>query len=105
MTLVSGVVEKVVFRGENGFAVTRVSTGAGSPITAAGRFDDIVDGEMVKLEGDWVTDPRFGRQFKVTSCTKSMPSGAEAAERFLGSGLVKGVRARTAKKIVETLGA
>lgn len=104
-TLVSGTIEKVVYRGENGFAVARVSTGAGAPITAAGRLDDVVEGDVVKLEGEWVTDPRFGRQLKVASCTRSMPTGAEAAERFLGSGLVKGVRGRTAKKIVETLGA
>jgi exodeoxyribonuclease V alpha subunit len=104
-TSVAGTVDKVVYRGENGFAVARVATGAGAPITAAGRLDDVVEGETVKLEGEWVQDPRFGRQLKVVSCTKSIPTGAEAAERFLASGLVKGVRARTAKKIVDALGA
>ncbi len=105
MTVISGTVEKVVYRGENDFAVARISTGATTPITAAGRLGDLIEGELVKLDGEWVVDPRFGRQFKVSSCTKTVPTGAEAAERFLGSGLVKGVRGRTAKRIVETLGA
>ena len=103
--ILSGTVEKVVFRGENGFAVAKVSTGAGTPITAAGRLDDVQAGETVKLQGEWVQDARYGRQLKVESCTKSVPTGAEAAERFLGSGLVKGVAARTAQRIVEALGA
>jgi len=104
VTTVAGTIEKVVYRGENGFAVARVATGAGGEITAAGRLQDVVEGETVRLEGEWVQDPRYGRQLRVDSCARSVPAGAAAAERFLGSGLVKGVRGRTARKIIDTLG-
>jgi exodeoxyribonuclease V alpha subunit len=103
--VLEGTVERVVYRGEGGFAVARLDVpGKRLPVTVAGPLPGVVEGEPVKVEGDWVDDPKYGRQVKVSSCERAAPAGAQAAERFLGSGLIKGVRARTAQKIVSTLG-
>src|SRR5438876_9546247 len=110
--VLEGTVERVVYRGEDGFAVARLDVSgksladrtARSPVTVAGRLADVHEGESVKVEGDWVDDPRYGRQLRVETCSRGAPAGAQAAERFLGSGLVPGIRARTAKKIVDILG-
>jgi exodeoxyribonuclease V alpha subunit len=106
LTVLQGTVERVVFRGEGGFTVARLGVaGSSRPVTVAGRLSDVVEGESVRLEGEWVEDPRYGRQLRVDTCAKGLPPDAQAAERFLGSGLVPGVRSRTAAKIVEALGA
>lgn len=103
--VLEGTVERVVYRGEGGFAVARLDVpGKSQPVTVAGRLLEILEGEPLKVEGDWVEDPRYGRQLRVSSCERGAPAGAQAAERFLGSGLIKGVRARTAHKIVAALG-
>ncbi len=102
----SGVVERVTFHNEDsGFAVLRVSVnGRHDPITVVGVLPSIVAGESIDAEGDWQNNREHGQQFKAESIRTSPPGTVEGIERFLGSGLVKGIGAHYAKKIVATFG-
>lgn len=104
MTL-KGVVENVVFQNkENGFTVARVSAN-NELVTVVGRLSSIYQGQEIKATGSFVTDARWGEQFKVDSYQVSEPTNEEGIIRYLSSGLIKGVGPTTAKNIVEKFGA
>jgi exodeoxyribonuclease V alpha subunit len=64
-----------------------------------------VPGESIKCVGSWVKHPEFGRQFKAERVESVRPATVAAIEKYLGSGLVKGIGPATAKKIVARFGA
>ncbi|MGI5842027.1 MAG: ATP-dependent RecD-like DNA helicase [Christensenellales bacterium] len=97
---ITGVIESIVFRNEeNGYTVAKMST-TDAFITAVGKFLQVSEGENFILTGEFVTNSKFGRQFAFTSYESIMPTSLEGIERYLGSGLIKGVGAITAKAIV-----
>lgn len=61
-------------------------------------------GETLRLKGEWVADAKFGRQFRVGSCLSVLPSTLTGIEKYLGSGLVKGIGPVMAKRIVTLFG-
>ena len=61
-------------------------------------------GATMEFQGAWTTHPKFGRQFKATKAIEKKPASAAALEKYLGSGLIKGVGPKTAKKIVTHFG-
>ncbi len=61
-------------------------------------------GETLRLRGEWVTDAKFGRQFRVESCMSGLPSTLTGIEKYLGSGLVKGIGPVMAKRVVALFG-
>src|SRR5207244_10302828 len=90
----SGSIERVTFHNpETGFAVLRVQvTGRRGLVTVVGTVaGEIVAGECVRATGQWVSDPQHGQQFKASELTTSPPHSAEGIEKYLGSGLVKGI--------------
>ncbi|MCH5198227.1 MAG: ATP-dependent RecD-like DNA helicase, partial [Oscillospiraceae bacterium] len=98
---ISGIIESVVFRNEtSGFTVLEVNSG-GNIITAVGVLSDITAGEEVNLEGAWGTHSTFGRQFKISACSRSLPDTSAKLFRYLASGAVKGIGAKTAAKIIK----
>src|SRR5438552_9820753 len=103
----SGTIERVTFHNpENGFVVLRVDArGQRGPVTVVGQTPRAVAGEFVEATGKWADDPEFGRQFKADSLRILPPSTVEGIEKYLGSGLVKGIGPATARKIVEVFGA
>ena len=62
-------------------------------------------GEHVRLEGEWTIHGQYGRQFKVERYASVLPATAAGIEKYLGSGLIKGVGPVTAKRIVRKFGA
>jgi exodeoxyribonuclease V alpha subunit len=102
----SGTVERVVFHNtENGFAVLRVDVkGERGPVTVVGKTPRATAGEFVEAVGKWADDPEFGKQFKADSLRLVPPSTVEGIEKYLGSGLVKGIGKHYAKKIVDVFG-
>lgn len=99
-----GTVEAITFQNiENGFAVLEFSSG-GEYFTATGNVGHIFVGEKLILEGTFVVHPTFGRQLKITNAERSIPETADEMLMFLSSGMVKGIRERTAQKIVEAFG-
>ncbi len=102
--VIEATAQAVVFHNpDNGYTVLRV-TGGGDHFTAVGNMPSVSPGELLTLEGVWVTHPSFGQQFKADSVRLRLPTGTEAIYRYLASGVLKGVGEKMAKKLVEQFG-
>jgi exodeoxyribonuclease V alpha subunit len=104
---ISGLIERVTFHNdESGFCVLRVKArGQRDETTVIGSLPSVTAGEWLSAEGWWVRDKEHGLQFKATTMKTVPPTTAEGIERYLGSGLVKGIGAILAKKLVGRFGA
>ena len=109
--IVTGIISSVVYHNdENGYTVLHVETEDGTdfykskPFTIVGRTQAAWEGEEVRAEGQWIVDPTHGRQFKAETITCVAPRSVLGIERYLSSGLIRGVGKVTAKRIVETFG-
>ena len=104
---ISGLIERVTFHSdESGFCVLRVKAkGQRDDITVVGSLPSVTAGEWLTAEGWWVRDKEHGLQFKATTLKTVPPTTAEGIERYLGSGLVKGIGPILAKKLVGRFGA
>jgi exodeoxyribonuclease V alpha subunit len=104
---ISGVIERVTFHSDDsGFCVLRVTTkGHREETTVVGSLPSVTAGEWLAAEGWWVRDKEHGLQFKASTMKTVPPTTSEGIERYLGSGLVKGIGPILAKKLVERFGA
>ncbi len=102
----SGTIERVTFHNaENGFVVLRVEVqGVRGPVTVVGQTPRAAAGEFIEASGAWKDDPEFGKQFKADTLRILPPSSVEGIEKYLGSGLIKGIGPHFARKIVEVFG-
>ncbi len=101
---VEGMVEDIIYTNQaNGYTVCDIRCGK-EIITAVGYMPFINSGESVKASGKWVSHPDYGDQFKVELYEKVMPKTADAIEKYLSSGIVKGVGPATAARIVAKFG-
>ena len=99
-----GIVEEIIFTNEiNGFTVCEIQNDEDT-IIAVGFMPFINVGETLKVTGKMVNHPDYGEQLKVEMYEKTLPKTIEAIEKYLGSGLIKGVGPATAKKIVKRFG-
>ena len=109
---IEGSVKSVVFHNDgNGWTVLHVepsqarsSVVSAKEITIVGKVEAVWEGEDVKAVGSWVVDKTHGRQFKADSITCIAPKSLKGIERYLASGLVKGVGKVLAARIVKTFG-
>src|SRR2546427_8300514 len=106
MEHLTGAVERVTFHSdETGFCVLRVKVrGHRDLVTVVGTAATITPGEYVEGEGLWVTDRTHGLQFKTKSLSVVPPSTLEGIEKYLGSGMVKGIGPHFAHKLVAAFG-
>jgi len=100
----AGTVRQEVFRSATGFSVLRVSARGRGVVTVTGPLPQAHAGETLEAAGEWVDDPRYGRQFRARRASVSAPSGRDAVERFLASGAVAGIGKEIAKRIVARFG-
>ncbi len=103
----SGIVHRVTYHNaDNGWSVLRVNpfNSPESQETVTVHQTKVFAGATMEFRGAWVEHPRFGRQFKASYATEKKPATAAALEKYLGSGLIKGVGPKTAKKIVKHFG-
>jgi exodeoxyribonuclease V alpha subunit len=102
----SGTIEHVVFHSaDTGFAVLKVQArGRPGLVTVVGVTPKAVPGEYLEATGKWSNDRDHGRQFKAEELRCTPPHTAAGIEKFLGSGLVKGIGSHYAKKIVAAFG-
>ncbi len=107
MPTLEGAIERITFHNEeNGYTVARlVPDGKDYEVTVIGNMLGVQVGEHVRLEGEWTVHGQYGRQFKVERYASVLPATAAGIEKYLGSGLVKGVGPVTAKRIVRKFGA
>lgn len=101
-----GSVERVVFHNEdNGYTVLRLMPdGKKDAVAAVGHVIRPSAGACLRITGTWHTDPRWGRQVRITSCEEILPSTTEGIRLYLASGLIKGVRESLAGRIVARFG-
>ncbi len=102
----SGLIERVTFfNEENGFAVLKVKAkGHRDEVTVVGSLPAVNAGEWLTAEGRWVRDREFGLQFRAGLLKSSAPTSREGIEKYLGSGMVKGIGPVYAKKLVHKFG-
>jgi exodeoxyribonuclease V alpha subunit len=104
--LLSGLIERVTFHSpESGFCVLRVKArGHRDLVTVVGHAAMISAGEWVTASGEWTHDSTHGQQFRARFLKTSEPTSAEGIERYLGSGMIRGIGPVYAKRLVELFG-
>ena len=101
---INGFVEKVVYRNaENGYTVVNISV-EGDDVVCTGYFSDITEGDQIIAEGSFVEHKQYGIQFTVASYEIKEPETSVAMEKYLGSGIIKGVGPALSAKIVKKFG-
>ncbi len=101
---ITGTIESTVYRNEeNGYSVLEIREGRASR-TVVGVLPAMAAGERATFHGEWTEHPQHGKQFRAAGCDIEPPSGIRGIERFLGSGLIRGIREDTARRLVETFG-
>ena len=100
------VVERITYQNpDNGYSVLKVSVkGYNDLVTVVGNLLDATVGSVLLLEGDWKVDAKFGKQFAAERWEETLPATVYGIEKYLGSGLIKGVGPHFAKKIVAMFG-
>ena len=100
------VVERITFQNqENGYSIMKVKVkGYNDLVTIVGSLLDVPVGSVLLCDGDWKVDKRFGNQFVVETWQEVMPATIYGIEKYLGSGLVKGIGPKFAHLIVEKFG-
>jgi ATP-dependent exoDNAse (exonuclease V) alpha subunit len=102
----AGLVERVTFHNpENGFCVLRVKArGHRDLVTVVGRAALISAGEFIQMSGAWVNDRIHGQQFRASFLKTSPPTTLEGIERYLASGMIRGIGPIYAKRLVQGFG-
>ena len=102
--IVKGYVEKIVFRNsDNSYTVANISSD-GEEIICVGYFADIAEGNYIEAEGSYGEHKLYGLQFSVTSYSIKEPETADAMEKYLASGIIKGIGQALAGRIVKKFG-
>ena len=106
MTKLRCVVERITFQNaENGYSVMKVKVkGFDDLVTLVGNLLEVPAGSVLLCEGEWRVDKRYGQQFQCETWEEVMPATAYGIEKYLGSGLVKGIGPKFAKLIVGHFG-
>ena len=101
-----GQLERVTFHNEdNHFTIAKIKVkGRRDLVTIVGNLLSVSPGEILKLTGTWNRHPKFGEQFKFTSYETVIPATLHGIEKYLGSGLIKGIGPVMAKRLVEKFG-
>ena len=100
------VVERITYQNpETGYSVIRCrARGYSDLVTVVGLMPETQVGAVLSLEGAWKVDPKYGRQFTAEKFEETLPATVFGIEKYLGSGLIKGIGPKFAKKIVQQFG-
>ncbi|MBI5103239.1 MAG: ATP-dependent RecD-like DNA helicase, partial [Nitrospirae bacterium] len=99
-------VERVTYHNEeNGYTIAKVKV-SGRPdlVTVAGNILSVGPGEVMKFKGQWHNHPKFGEQFNIVSYESVVPATVKGIEKYLGSGLIRGIGPVMAKRLVGMFG-
>lgn len=104
--VLAGLVERVTFHNpENGFCVLRIKArGQRDLVTVVGHAAMVGAGEWITTSGEWINDRTHGLQFRARFMRTSAPSSVEGIERYLGSGMIRGIGPVYAGKLVRAFG-
>lgn len=106
LEILEGVLERVTYANEeNAWSVVRLAvSGRAELVTAVGNLLGVQPGESLRLTGRWAVDPRYGEQFRVERYVTVKPATLVGIERYLGSGLVRGIGKQMAQRLVRHFG-
>ena len=98
-----GQIERITYSNdENSYTVARVKVyGRKELVTVIGNIVNPTPGEIISMKGEWGNHPKYGEQFKIAYCESTAPATVHGIEKYLGSGLVKGIGPVMAKRIVK----
>src|SRR5258708_7128475 len=111
LATLEAVLERITYANEEtGYTIARVTPARGSGngsgsgtndlLTVVGNLIGVQPGESLRLQGRWTSHPQYGRQFEVQHYTTVLPATIQGIQRYLGSGLIKGIGPKIAERIV-----
>lgn len=106
MIIVKGTLSRITYQNpENHYTVCRVRVPKVlEPITVVGHLAGVAEGEQLTLKGSWTSHPKYGDQFKAETYEVTLPATVSGIRKYLASGLIRGISAFLADKIVDTFG-
>jgi len=106
LTHLKGQIERITYTNEeNGYSVVKLKVyGQKDLVNAVGSMMAPTPGEILELKGEWSSHPKFGEQFKITHYKTEVPATVYGIQKYLGSGLIKGIGPVMAKRIVKKFG-
>ena len=104
--MLEGALERVTYANpETGYTIARIDTGRGPDLTTAvGPLLGAQVGESLRMRGRWTSHPKYGKQFEVFSYSTVLPATIQGIQRYLGSGLIKGIGPVMAERMVTHFG-
>ncbi|MCL5022006.1 MAG: ATP-dependent RecD-like DNA helicase [Nitrospirae bacterium] len=105
-TEIEGQIESITYYNEeNGYTIAKIKVGGRHDlVTVVGSLFSVSPGEVLRLKGLWENHPKFGEQFKIESYESAIPATVTGIEKYLGSGLIKGIGPVMAKRLVAKFG-
>jgi len=101
-----GQIERITYTNdETGYTIAKVKVqGQQEPVTVVGNLIAPNPGEIISMQGEWTSHPKYGKQFKISHYESTVPATTYGIQKYLGSGLIKGIGPVMAKRIVERFG-
>jgi exodeoxyribonuclease V alpha subunit len=101
-----GQIERITYTNdENGYTIAKLKVyGQKDLVTIVGNLMAPTPGKIIKMKGQWVNHPKYGEQFKIVHYKTAVPASVYGIEKYLGSGLIKGIGPVMAKRIVKKFG-
>lgn len=106
METLHGILERIVFENpDTGYTIGRFSArGFPELVTIVGNLTAVNPGESLLLKGEWINNPKYGRQFQIDKYETILPANVVGLRKYLGSGLIKGIGPKIATRIVNRFG-
>jgi exodeoxyribonuclease V alpha subunit len=106
MAILTGHIERITFSDdETGYSVCKLKVkDNNNPVTIVGNLINPVQGEFIEVEGEWTIHPKFGSQLQISQYRSLTPATRQGIQKYLGSGLIKGIGPVMAKRIVAHFG-
>ena len=106
METLHGILERIVFENpDTGYTIGRFSArGFPELVTIVGNLASVNPGESLLLKGEWINNPKYGRQFQIDKYETILPANVVGLRKYLGSGLIKGIGPKMATRIVNRFG-
>ena len=102
---IQGTISRITYQSpETHYTVARLDEDGGPAVTVVGTLFPVAEGEEIKVSGVWKRHPRYGLQFQIEHWEKIDPATIEGIEKYLGSGLIKGIGPSYAKRLVTAFG-
>jgi exodeoxyribonuclease V alpha subunit len=101
-----GQIERITYTNEeNGYTIAKLKVyGQKDLVTIVGNLMAPTPGEIIKMKGEWANHPKYGEQFKIVHYKTTVPASVYGIEKYLGSGLIKGIGPVMAKRVVKKFG-